>query len=88
MLEEVFFIFCDNDLISHLGWNCRIWALKDVAVHKSAVPEAECTKEKLEYNIANDIVGKFTGEGPAKALCCNWSLCNFNTSFAMLSGKK
>ena len=68
-----------------LGYFCRIWAIKDTAVHKSLVQSASCDDETLKYNIANDIVGKFTGEGEAQALCCNWSYCNLNTTLAMLS---
>merc|ERR1712008_10221 len=67
------------------GYFCRIWAIKDTAVHKSLVQSSSCEDETLKYNIANDIVGKFTGKGEAQALCCNWSLCNLNTTLAMLS---
>ena len=67
------------------GYFCRIWAIKDTAVHKSLVQSASCDDETLKYNIANDIVGKFTGEGEAQALCCNWSYCNLNITLAMLS---
>ena len=75
-----------NDFANELlGYFCRIWAIKDIAVHKSLVQSSSCEDDKLKYNIANDIVGKFTGEGEAQALCCNWSLCNFNTTLAMLS---
>ena len=84
----VSFFDATNELLfvnTLLGYFCRIWAIKDTPVHKSLVQSASCEDETLKYNIANDIVGKFTGEGEAQALCCNWSYCNLNTTLAMLS---
>lgn len=67
------------------GVACRIWAIAGVAVHKSMVSTELCKNETLQYNIQNDIVGKFEGSGQASALCCNWTLCNYNTTLAALA---
>ena len=66
------------------GAYCRIWALNGVAVHKSFV-RTGCDNDTLTYQTQNNILGKFQGDGPAQALCCNWTLCNYNITFAMLS---
>ena len=64
---------------------CRVWSLNGLPVLRSLVGENLCTEQTLQQNIANDIEGKFPGVGPASAQCCNWTLCNFNTTLAALS---
>merc|ERR1711953_1300789 len=64
---------------------CRLWSVGEVAVHRSLVSEAECTETKLKQNVDNDIIGKFPGEGVAQAQCCNWTLCNYNVTWAALT---
>ena len=44
-----------------------------------------CTNQTLQQNVAKDIEGKFPGVGPATAQCCNWTLCNLNSTFAALT---
>ena len=64
---------------------CRIWSLNNVPVLRSLVGENLCTNQTLQQNVAKDIEGKFPGVGPATAQCCNWTLCNLNSTFAALT---
>ena len=64
---------------------CRIWSLNNVPVLRSLVGENLCTNQTLQQNVAKDIEGKFPGVGPATAQCCNWTLCNLNSTLAALS---
>lgn len=63
---------------------CRIWAKNGVAVHKTMVVNTSCTNETLKNDIDN-LVPKFAGESPSQAYCCNWNLCNYNTTLAQLA---
>ncbi len=51
------------------------------------MPIRFCTEDELAKNVANDIKRLFPIPGDAFALCCTWSLCNFNMTLAVLPQK-
>ena len=63
---------------------CRIWSLNGVAVNKALVGTISCKAETLLKNKETRFNNNFKGDGPAEAICCNWSRCNIDLSTAKL----
>ena len=73
-----FFLLLFSEATEDTGVFCRIWALNDVAVHKSMVSADLCKNETLQGNIDNNIKGKkFKLEELARIRTPNLSLSNF-----------
>ena len=69
---------------------CRIWAMNDTAVHKALVPSSLCEEDILQTLIDSKFNNNFNylftnGTPVASAYCCNWTFCNYNTTFAVLA---
>ena len=58
-----------------------------MAVQRALVTSDWCKAETLSSQKGSTIINKFTGKGPAEALCCNWSRCNKDLSTAKLESQ-
>ena len=58
-----------------------------MAVQRALVTSEWCKAETLLSQKGSTIIKNFKGQGPAEALCCNWSRCNKDLSTAKLESQ-
>ena len=67
---------------------CRIWTINGIAVQRALVTSDWCKAEELLKQKESTFNDNFKGKnGPAEALCCNWTHCNQDLNTAKLESQ-